>query len=65
MVLDADNKVSPRPITTLGFLGTDYLVTDGLKDGERVVVNGLQKVKPGSQVTPVEAPAGATPTERH
>lgn len=57
MVVDAENKVNSRSIKTLGFVGTDYLVADGLKDGERVIVNGLQKIKAGSVVSPIDASA--------
>ncbi|GCE81175.1 efflux RND transporter periplasmic adaptor subunit [Komagataeibacter oboediens] len=60
-VVDADNKVTLRPITVSQAIGTDWLVTDGLKGGDRVVVEGLQKIHSGDTVTPadVSAPAKA------
>lgn len=58
-VIDAANKVSLRPITVGQAIGTDWLVTDGLKGDERVVVEGLQKIHPGDTVTPLDAAAPA------
>ncbi|MBY4641663.1 efflux RND transporter periplasmic adaptor subunit [Gluconacetobacter entanii] len=58
-VVDQDNKVNLRQIQTSQAIGTNWLVTDGLKSGERVVTVGVQKIHPGATVTPVEAqPAG-------
>jgi membrane fusion protein (multidrug efflux system) len=34
-------------------MGNDFIISEGLKAGERVIVNGLQKARPGSQVKPV------------
>jgi membrane fusion protein (multidrug efflux system) len=53
MTVDAEGKVVPRPIKTGAMSGADFIVTDGLKGGEQVIVNGLQKVKPGATVKPV------------
>jgi membrane fusion protein (multidrug efflux system) len=39
--------------------GADFIVTDGLKAGEVVIVNGLQKARPGSIVKPVPYQPGA------
>jgi len=52
MVVDAENKVAPRPIKVGGMSGTDWLVNEGLKEGDKVIVNGLQKIKPGAVVAP-------------
>lgn len=54
LVIDKENILVSRSITTQGFVGSDYLVTAGLTAGERVAVNGAQKVRPGSTVTPVK-----------
>ncbi|HEX5392142.1 MAG TPA: efflux RND transporter periplasmic adaptor subunit [Rhodocyclaceae bacterium] len=54
MVVDAQGKVSPRPIKTGAMSGTDWIVTEGLQPGDQVVVNGLQKAKPGATVKPVQ-----------
>lgn len=50
MVVDGDNKVAVRQITASQAIGDKWLVTDGLKAGDKVIVTGLQKVKPGAQV---------------
>lgn len=53
LVVDEQGSVATRPISTQGMAGTDYLVTVGLKAGEQVIVNGLQKTRPGAVVKPV------------
>ena len=53
-VVGNDNKVSIRPVTVGERVGRMWIVTDGLKPGERVVVEGLLKVRDG---TPVNAKA--------
>jgi membrane fusion protein (multidrug efflux system) len=59
MVVDAESKVAPRPVQTGEMAGGDFVITEGLKPGDRVIVNGLQKARPGSPVKPVEwNPAG-------
>ena len=50
MVVDGDNKVAGRQITASQAIGDKWLVTDGLKAGDKVIITGLQKVKPGAQV---------------
>lgn len=50
LVVGADNKVETRQIVANQAIGDKWLVTDGLKAGDRVVVSGLQKVRPGAQV---------------
>jgi membrane fusion protein (multidrug efflux system) len=59
MTVDADGKVAPRPIKTSAMAGTDFIVSDGLKGGEQVIVNGLQKARPGTVVKPVPWKPGA------
>lgn len=54
MVVGADNKVEARKIKAAQAIGDKWLVTDGLKAGERVIFTGLQRAKPGAQVTPKE-----------
>ena len=67
LVVMPDNTVELRTIKTDRAIGDKWLVTDGLKAGDRVIVDGLQKVMPGATVkptetTPVDAAApGATP----
>ena len=50
MVVDAESKAQLRSVKTNGTAGTDFIVTEGLVAGEQVIVNGLQKLRPGSQV---------------
>ncbi|QLK60273.1 efflux RND transporter periplasmic adaptor subunit [Enterobacteriaceae bacterium Kacie_13] len=54
MVVGADNKVELRTVTTTQAIGDKWVVTDGLKSGDKVIVTGLQKIKPGVQVTAQE-----------
>ena len=49
-VVGSDNKVSIRPVTVGDRVGNLWIVTEGLKPGERVVVEGLLKVRDGSDV---------------
>jgi len=51
-VVGRDNKVSIRPVTLGETVGHDWIVTDGVKPGERVVVEGVQKVRAGMLVDP-------------
>ena len=53
MLVGAENKVMPVPVQTGGMSGPDFIISKGLKGGEQVIVNGLQKARPGSPVTPV------------
>lgn len=52
-VVGPDNKAAYREITANTRLGNDWLVDGGLQPGELVVVEGIQKVKPGAPVQPV------------
>jgi len=54
-VVGEGNKVEQRPITTGARIGELWLVHSGLKAGERIVVDGLQKARPGVTVKPVAA----------
>lgn len=54
-LLDAEDKVAPQPVVTDRAIGNAWLVTAGLKPGDRIVVEGLQKVRPGAKVTTVPA----------
>jgi RND family efflux transporter MFP subunit len=51
-VVDAENKVSIRPVQVGSQIGNQWIVSEGLKPGERVVAEGVQKVHPGMQVNP-------------
>jgi membrane fusion protein, multidrug efflux system len=55
LVVDAQNKVSEHVIKVDRAIGSDWLVTAGVSVGDQIVVDGLQKVRPGATVTPVPA----------
>jgi len=52
MVVDQENKVVVRTIKIGDKVDKDVIVLDGLNAGERVIVEGMQKARPGSQVNP-------------
>jgi membrane fusion protein, multidrug efflux system len=54
LVVGDDNHVAERMITTARVIGNDWLIDGGLRAGERVILDGLQKVRPGTEVKPVE-----------
>ena len=66
LVVGADNKVELRPLVTERAIGDKWLVTDGVKAGDRVIVEGVQFAKPGAVVNPEElqsvTPAAAPAT---
>ncbi|MGV8898533.1 MAG: efflux RND transporter periplasmic adaptor subunit [Burkholderiaceae bacterium] len=64
MVVGADDKVAVRPVVTGSAQGNTWLITDGLKVGDRVVVEGLQKIKPGAAVKVVPWQQNATDTAK-
>ena len=53
LLVDAEGKVAPRPVKTGSMAGGDFIISEGLQGGEQVIVNGVQKAKPGSVVKPV------------
>ncbi len=59
MVVGKDNKVEVRPVKVSRALGDKWLVEDGLQPGDKVIVEGLQKIQPGMPVQATEK--GAAP----
>jgi membrane fusion protein (multidrug efflux system) len=55
-VVGGDGKVSPRPIQTAEWVGRDWVITEGLKDGDAVVIDNLMKIRPGATVVANAAP---------
>ena len=55
LIVDEGNKVARRTLQAERAVGDSWLVTDGLKAGDRVIVEGLQKVRPDAIVVPVPA----------
>jgi len=53
-VVGSDDKVEIRTVKVGERTGERWIITDGLKAGERVITEGIQKVGPGSPVKPVE-----------
>jgi membrane fusion protein, multidrug efflux system len=64
LVVGADNTVELRPLQTDRAMGDQWVVTSGLKPGDRLIVEGVQLAKPGAKVQPEEyrpsAPAANT-----
>jgi membrane fusion protein (multidrug efflux system) len=58
-VVDAEGKANMRPIQTANWIGSNWVVTSGLKAGDPVIVDNLIKLRPGAPVQP-HAP-GASP----
>lgn len=57
LVVGDDNRVAERMVTTARVIGNDWLIDAGLRAGERVILDGIQKVRPGAEVKPVEVSA--------
>ena len=53
-VVNGENVVEARVLRAGRAIGTDWLVTEGLRAGERVVVEGVLRIRPGARVTPTE-----------
>ncbi len=63
MVVDAAGKIVVRPVRVGGARSGNWLILDGLNDGEQVIVDGFQKIRPNQPVRPVPwmPPKSATP----
>ncbi|WP_107309932.1 efflux RND transporter periplasmic adaptor subunit [Burkholderia metallica] len=55
LVVNASNKVEPRPLKTTGMQGQNWVVEGGLQAGDHVIVQGGEKVRPGATVKTVPA----------
>ena len=66
MIVDARNKVHVQNVTVGERLGSDWIIEKGLKAGDRVIVEGLQKAKEGAVVStrPFKEQPELTPTGR-
>jgi len=53
--LNKDNKVTKMPITVVGKSGINYLVKDGLRSGDQIVLSGLDKLQDGQVIQPEKA----------
>jgi membrane fusion protein, multidrug efflux system len=61
LVVDGD-VVAQRVVTAARTIGNDWLISDGLKAGDRVILDGVQKVRVGAKVQPVEIAAERSDT---
>lgn len=61
-VTGSDNKLDVKTVTVGPRIGTQWVIESGLTAGERVVVEGAQRVRPGTIVAPKPAPAATTDT---
>jgi membrane fusion protein, multidrug efflux system len=61
MVVGAEDKVEVRPVKTTASQGDNWIIGEGIKAGDRVIVEGLQKVRPGAVVKPIEWKKGSKP----
>ena len=62
LVVGAENKAELRRLQLGRAVGNQWIVLDGLKPGDRLIVEGLQRVRPGQPVTPVAA--GSAPAAK-
>jgi RND family efflux transporter MFP subunit len=63
LTLSPTNTVEYRPVTLGPVVNGKRVVRNGLKAGDQIVVNGLQRARPGMPVMPQEAPVGADATK--
>jgi membrane fusion protein (multidrug efflux system) len=59
ILVGPDDKPVTRPVETERTIGANWLVTGGLKPGDKVIVEGLSRIRPGKPIKPV--PAGSKP----
>ena len=52
MTVDGNGIVAPRPVKTEGAYGNSWIISSGLNHGDQVIVEGLQKARPGAKVNP-------------
>jgi membrane fusion protein (multidrug efflux system) len=64
MFVTADGKVETRVLRAAQSVGSNWLVEDGVKDGDRLIVDGLQKIGDGQAVTPIEVTLDAAGVAR-
>lgn len=59
MVVDSQGKVAVQRVKAGSMAGGDFIIVEGLSGGEKVIVNGVQKARPGAMVKPVTIKQGA------
>ncbi|HEX2055421.1 MAG TPA: efflux RND transporter periplasmic adaptor subunit [Nitrospiraceae bacterium] len=63
-VIGEGNKVEIRDVKATAWRGTDWLIDEGLRAGERIMVDGFQRVMPGAEVKPVQVPTTKPASEQ-
>ena len=63
LIVDAQNKVQEKPVTTASRLGDLRVISTGLAATDRVIIDGLQRAVPGETVAPQDAPPIAVPSD--
>ncbi|EKE84719.1 efflux RND transporter periplasmic adaptor subunit [Idiomarina xiamenensis] len=58
LVVNGEGKVEQRQVETARAIGNQWLISSGLQDGDKLIVEGIQKVRPGAPVKAVEADLG-------
>jgi membrane fusion protein, multidrug efflux system len=61
MTVNAQNMVEPRPVEVGEWAGEDWIIASGLKPGDRVIVDGIMKIRPGAPVTIASAQSTTPP----
>jgi membrane fusion protein, multidrug efflux system len=61
LIVNAQNKVEVRPVVAPRAMGDKWFITEGLKSGDKVIVEGIQKAMPGATVNPVPYKPAAKP----
>lgn len=64
LVVTDENTVDKRPVEVDRAIASDWLVQTGVKAGDRVIVDGFQRVKPGDKVRTVDVSDGAQKADR-
>ena len=59
LIVDTEGKVQQRMLTLDRAIGDKWLVSSGLSPGDRAIVEGMQKVRPGASVTAIPFEAGS------
>ena len=59
LTVNAQGIVEPRPVQVGDWSGDDWIILDGLKAGDQVIVDGIVKARPGSPVKIAQAPAAS------
>ena len=55
--LNKGNKVNKMPITIIGKSGTNYLIGNGVKSGDQIVLSGIDKLQEGQVIQPQKSAA--------